>query len=43
IYGVYHRISVKYLQDYINEFSFRYNHRNIDDSFDLVLRNSIIY
>ena len=42
IYGIYHRISVKYLQDYINEFSFRYNHRDIDNSFDLILKNAIL-
>ncbi len=27
-YGTYHRVSVKYLQDYINEISFRYNNRD---------------
>ena len=42
VYGVYHRISVKYLQTYINEWSFRYNHRNINDSFDLLLKNAIL-
>ncbi len=36
-YGTYHRISIKYLQEYINEVSFRYNHRNINKSFDLLL------
>ncbi len=41
-YGTYHRVSVKYLQEYINEISFRYNHRDINDSFDLVLKNSIL-
>lgn len=25
--GVYHSVSQKHLQDYINEYSFRYNHR----------------
>ena len=41
-YGTYHRISVKYLQSYINECSFRYNNRNMDISFDLILKNAII-
>jgi len=27
ISGVYHAVSEKYLQNYINEYSFRYNHR----------------
>ncbi len=40
-YGTYHRISVKYLQEYINEISFRYNNRNIDSSFDLLLKNAV--
>ncbi len=26
--GVYHQVSPKYLQNYLNEYSFRYNHRN---------------
>lgn len=26
--GVYHSVSEKYLQSYINEYGFRYNHRN---------------
>lgn len=28
IRGVFHSVSPKYLQDYLNEYSFRYNHRN---------------
>lgn len=28
IRGVYHYVSSKYLQHYLNEYSFRYNHRN---------------
>jgi len=42
IYGIYHRVSVKYLQQYINEFSFRFNHRDIDSSFDLILKNAVL-
>lgn len=28
IRGVYHSVSAKYLQEYLNEYTFRYNHRN---------------
>jgi len=41
IYGIYHHISVKYMQRYINEFSFRYNNRE-KDMFKLVLKQSIL-
>jgi len=41
VYGIYHHISLKHMQSYIDEFSFQYNHRNIDNGFDLVLRNAI--
>lgn len=27
VYGVFHHVSAKYLQDYLDEFSFRYSHR----------------
>ena len=31
IYGVYHNVSRKHLQRYLDEFEFRYNHRKLDD------------
>jgi len=37
IIGVYHRVSAKYLQAYLNEFVFRFNNRYNEDIFELVL------
>jgi transposase-like protein len=41
IYGIYHQVSVKHLQAYANEFSFRYNSRKLKDGerFNAHLRN----
>lgn len=39
IIGVYHRVSAKYLQIYLNEFVFRFNNRDSTDLFGLVLSN----
>jgi transposase-like protein len=37
--GVYHSVSPKYLQQYVNEYSFRYNHRKDENSmFKIVLK-----
>ncbi len=41
IYGMYHHVSVKYLQDYVNEFCFRFNNRG-GDMFDGVLKQATI-
>lgn len=42
IYGIYHHVSVKYLQNYINEFCFRWNNRSHENMFDLVLKQTIL-
>lgn len=40
INGTYHFVSPKYLQSYVNEFAFRYNHRSSEiHLFDLLLAN----
>ena len=41
VYGMYHRISLKYLQQYVNEFCFRYNNRK-ENMFDLVLSQAVL-
>lgn len=42
LYGIYHWVSVKHMQHYIDEFCFRHNYRNTDP-FDIVLKQSIFY
>jgi hypothetical protein len=32
VYGTYHHVGRSYLQQYLNEFDFRYNNRNVSDS-----------
>jgi len=39
IIGVYHRVSAKYLQAYLNEFVFRFNNRHNENIFETVLAN----
>ncbi len=37
IYGIYHHVSAKHLQRYCDEFSYRYNTRDIGDNERFVL------
>lgn len=41
IIGQYHSVSEKYLNKYINEFCFRYNYRNHENAFALLLNKSV--
>jgi len=42
IYGQYHKVSIRHLQSYLNEFTFKYNHRDNKSNFDLLLSRSLI-
>ena len=42
VYGIYHHVSRKHMQHYVNEFAFRYNNRGNKGMFDLVLRQAIL-
>lgn len=39
--GVHHAVSAKYLQDYINAYSFRWNHRNDEQPMFLIFLNQV--
>jgi transposase-like protein len=42
ILGVYRHVSKEYLQDYVNEYAFRYNYRNLENSMFDVLLNRVV-
>lgn len=37
IYGQYHKVSVRYLQSYLDEFTFKYNHRDNRHAFNFLI------
>jgi len=41
IIGQYHQVSLKYLPNYVSEFVFKYNNRNMDDMFETLVKNSM--
>ena len=42
IYGVYHSVSKKHLQAYVDEFTYRYNNRKSENMFALLLNRVVI-
>ncbi len=43
ITGVYRHVSKKYLQSYVNEYAFRYNHRNLENGmFEILLNRAVV-
>ena len=42
IVGQYHKISKRYLQNYLDEFSFKYNNKEISNIFEYLLSNALI-
>lgn len=41
LYGIYHNVSVKYLQNYVNEFCFRMNNRDNDVAFEKLMQLAV--
>jgi transposase-like protein len=41
IYGQYHKVSVRYLQSYLNEFTFKYNHRANKSNFEILMHKTM--
>jgi len=41
IVGQFHKVSIRYLPKYIDEFCYRYNNRNNDDIFDQTINNAL--
>lgn len=42
IYGQYHKVSIRHLQSYLNEFTFKYNYRSNKSNFELLLNRCFI-
>lgn len=42
VYGIYHKVSVKYMQSYMDEFCFRMNHRDVDKAFHALINLAVV-
>lgn len=41
VMGQFHKVSARYLYRYVNEFAFRFNHRDDKNIFDLTIKNGV--
>ena len=41
VYGVFHNVSVKYMQKYVNEFCYRLNHRDNNEAFASLVKFAV--
>ena len=41
VYGIYHHVSVKHMQTYMDEFCFRMNHRETENGFANLVKLSV--
>ena len=42
ILGIYHYVSAKHLQKYVDEFAFRYNNKDMDCMFNLLVKQAVL-
>lgn len=42
VYGVFHNVSVKYMQEYVNELCYRLNHRDNNEAFNALVDLAIV-
>ena len=42
VYGVFHNVSVKYIQKYVTEFYYRLNHRDNNEAFTSLVELAIV-
>ena len=41
VYGIFHNVSMKYLQNYVDEFCFRLNYRDYDIAFEKIVELAV--
>nr|DAE37012.1 MAG TPA: ISXO2-like transposase domain [Bacteriophage sp.] len=41
MYGIFHNVSVKYMQRYVDEFCYRLNHRASKEAFETLVKLAV--